>query len=257
MLLAFDIGNSDITAGLWKDNEWKHIWRIPSRPDLPELYFGVKIRDYFFESSTDLTLVSTIVLSSVVPAMTDKIKSVSRMLFDKDPIVLGPKVYGELPMDILNPFEIGSDLVANAAGAYFKHKQTCVVVDFGTALTFTTISDAGKILGVSIAPGLKTAIRSLSQNTAKLFDVPLAMPASALGYNTVTAIQSGILFGYEGLVRNMVLKIREELQTECPAIATGGLSSIITPLNNFFHSVEPNLTLDGLRMIGEVVNNKK
>ena len=256
MLLAFDIGNSDITAGLWKDNEWKYIWRIPSRPDLPELYFGVKIRDYFFESSTDLNLVNTIVLSSVVPAMTDKIKSVSRMLFDKDPIVLGPKVYAQLPIDILNPFEIGSDLVANAAGAYFKYKQTCVVVDFGTALTFTTISDTGKILGVSIAPGLKTAIRSLSQNTAKLFDVPLAMPVSALGYNTVTAIQSGILFGYEGLVRNMVLKIREELKTDCPAIATGGLSSIITPLHNFFYSVEPNLTLDGLRMIGEVVSNK-
>jgi type III pantothenate kinase len=93
MLLAFDIGNSDITAGLWKDGEWKHIWRIPSRPDLPELYFGVKIRDYFFESSTELSLVNTIVLSSVVPAMTDKIKNVSRTLFDKDPIVLGPKVY--------------------------------------------------------------------------------------------------------------------------------------------------------------------
>jgi len=257
MLLAFDIGNSDITVGLWKDDEWKHIWRIPSKPDLPELYFGVKIRDYFFESGTEINLVDTIVLSSVVPAMTDKIKNVSRTLFDKEPVVLGPKVYDQLPIEILNPFEIGSDLVANAAAAYFKFKQTCIVVDFGTALTFTTISAGGKILGVSIAPGLKTAIRSLSQNTAKLFDVPLVMPNSALGKNTVTAIQSGILIGYEGLVRNMVLKIREELKEECPAIATGGLLSIISPLHDFFYAVEPNLTLDGLRMIGEVVNNKK
>jgi len=257
MLLAFDIGNSDITVGLWKDNAWKYVWRISSRPDLPELFYGIKIRDYFFESRTEVSEVRTIVLSSVVPAMTEKIKSVSRTLFEKEPIVLGPKVYESLPMNILNPFEIGSDLVANAAGAYYKFKQTCIVVDFGTALTFTTVSGEGKILGVSIAPGLKTAIKSLSQNTAKLFDVPLEIPASSLGKNTVTAIQSGILFGYEGLVRNVVTKIREELKTECPVIATGGLSSVITPLTSFFHAIEPNLTLDGLRIIGELVNGKK
>jgi type III pantothenate kinase len=257
MLLAFDIGNSDITVGLWKDNEWKYVWRISSRPDLPELFYGIKIRDYFFESRTEVTDVRTIVLSSVVPAMTEKIKSVSRTLFEKEPIVLGPKVYESLPMNILNPFEIGSDLVANAAGAYYKFKQTCIVVDFGTALTFTTVSGEGKILGVSIAPGLKTAIKSLSQNTAKLFDVPLEMPASSLGTNTVTAIQSGILFGYEGVVKNLVTRIREELKTECPVIATGGLSAVITSLTDFFHAIEPNLTLDGLRIIGELVNVKK
>ncbi|HMR58594.1 MAG TPA: type III pantothenate kinase, partial [Cyclobacteriaceae bacterium] len=193
MLLALDIGNSDITVGLWKDKEWKHVWRIASRPDLPELYFGVKIRDYFFESGNAVDQVKTIVLSSVVPAMTEKIKSVTRSLFGKEAIVLGPMVYDKLSMQVLNPYEIGSDLVANAAAAYFKHKQTCIVVDFGTALTFTTVSGTGKILGVSIAPGLKTATRSLSQNTAKLFDVPLEIPASALGKNTITAIQSGIL----------------------------------------------------------------
>ena len=257
MLLAFDIGNSDITVGLWKNEEWKHIWRISSRPDLPELFFGVKIRDYFFEAGIEVSQVKTIVLSSVVPAMTEKIRNVSRTLFEKEPVVLGPKVYESLPMNILNPFEIGSDLVANSAAAYFKYKQTCIVVDFGTALTFTAVSHEGKILGVSIAPGLKTAIRSLSQNTAKLFDVPLEMPASSLGKNTVTAIQSGILFGYEGLVRNVVSKIREELNAECPVIATGGLSSTITSLSNFFYSIEPNLTLDGLRIIGELVNSPK
>jgi len=257
MLLAFDIGNSDITVGLWKDNAWKYVWRISSRPDLPELFYGIKIRDYFFESRTEVSEVKTIVLSSVVPAMTEKIKSVSRTLFEKEPIVLGPKVYESLPMNILNPFEIGSDLVANAAGAYYKFKQTCIVVDFGTALTFTTVSGEGKILGVSIAPGLKTAIKSLSQNTAKLFDVPLEMPVSSLGKNTVTAIQSGILFGYEGVVKNVVTRIREELKNECPVIATGGLSAVITPLTSFFHAIEPNLTLDGLRIIGELVNGKK
>ncbi|GIL21925.1 MAG: type III pantothenate kinase [Bacteroidota bacterium] len=254
MLLALDIGNSDITVGLWKDNAWKHVWRISSRPDLPELYYGVKIRDYFFESGNAVDQVKTIVLSSVVPAMNDKLKNVSRMLFEKDPVVLGPKVYASLPMQILNPFEIGSDLVANAAAAYFKYKQACIVVDFGTALTFTTVSAKGEILGVSIAPGLRTAVRALSQNTAKLFDVPLEMPTSPLGKNTITAIQSGVLFGYEGLVKNVVSHIQAELKVSCIVVATGGLSSIIAPLTGFFHSIEPNLTLDGLRLIGEHVS---
>jgi type III pantothenate kinase len=258
MLLAIDIGNSDITLGLWQGEAWKHVWRIQTKPELPELFYGVKIRDYFFESGTASAEVNTIVLSSVVPNLTEKIKSVVRTLFEREPLVLGPKLYPLLPIEVLNPYEIGSDLVANAAAAFFEYKQTCIVVDFGTALTFTTITGEGKIIGVSIAPGLKTAIRALSQNTAKLFDVPLQLPASALGKNTVTAIQSGIMIGYEGLVRNMVSKIRLELQQECIAVATGGLSAQITSLNDLFHSIEPNLTLNGLRKIGEWIkeNNR-
>jgi len=254
MLLAIDVGNSDITLGLWKDNEWKFVWRVSTRPDFPELYYGIKIRDHFFESGTEAHQVRTIVLSSVVPSLTEKIRSVMKTLFEKEPIVLGPKMYDQLPLAILNPYEIGSDLVANASAAYFEYKKTCIVVDFGTALTFTTISGEGTILGVSIAPGLKTAIRSLSQNTAKLFDVPLEMPPSSLGKNTVTAIQSGIMFGYEGLVRNVVAKIKEELSTDCLVIATGGLSSQIVSLKDLFFSIEPHLTLDGLRRIGEWMN---
>jgi type III pantothenate kinase len=256
MLIAFDIGNSDITMGLWNAQEWR-VLRIPSRTDQPELFYGIKIRDYFLEASLQIDHVETIVLSSVVPGLTDKIKNVVRSLFKREPIILGPGVYEKLPIEVLNPYEIGSDLVSNATAAYFKYKQTCIVVDFGTALTFTTVSGEGKILGVSIVPGLRTAIRALSQNTAKLFDVPLEMPKSALGRNTVTAIQSGIVIGYEGLVKCVVESIRRELNVECPAIATGGLSFVITSLKGFFHVVDPQLTLDGLRIIGEVVNAKR
>ena len=144
-------------------------------------------------------------------------------------------------------------MVANAVAAYDHYRKSCIVVDFGTALTFTTLSDEGKILGVSITPGLKTAIKSLTQNTAKLFDVPLEMPKSALGTNTITAIQSGILFGYSGLVQSMVAEIRNEVQQEIPAVATGGLSSIITPLKDFFDHIDTKLTLNGLRIIGETI----
>ena len=256
MLLALDIGNSDITMGLWDGTGWQ-VWRIPSRTDQPELFYGIKVRDYFLEATLPMEKVAIIVVSSVVPGLTDKIKNVVRSLFRREPVMVGPGLYEKLPIEVLNPYEIGSDLVANAVAAYFKLKQTCIVVDFGTALTFTTISGEGKILGVSIVPGLRTAIRALSQNTAKLFDVPLEMPLSALGTNTVTAIQSGIVIGYEGLVKNVVHAIRAELKVECPAIATGGLSFVITSLKGFFQVVDPQLTLDGLRIIGELVNEKK
>ena len=256
MLLALDIGNSDITMGLWKAGAWQ-IWRIPSRLDQPELFYGIKVRDYFQEAGLPVESVNTVVVSSVVPGLTDKLRNVVRSLLKREPILLGPGVYEKLPIEVLNPYEIGSDLVANAVGAHFLYKKTCIVVDFGTALTFTTVSDKGKILGVSIVPGLRTALRALSQNTAKLFDVPLEMPKSALGINTVTAIQSGIVIGYEGLVKNLILAIRAELQIECPAIATGGLSFVMTSLRGFFDRVEPQLTLDGLRIIGEIMNGKK
>ena len=211
------------------------------------------MREYFFESGIKTESVEKVVISSVVPGLTDKIVSVVTTLFEKNPIVLGPDMYSKLPIEVLNPYEIGSDLVSNALAAYVRFKQNCIVVDFGTALTFTTISDKGKILGVAIAPGLKTAIKSLSQNTAKLFDVPLELPKSALGKNTVHAIQAGILLGYEGLVTSMLARIKNELtDSQCATIATGGLSSIITPLKNQFTEVDENLTLNGLKMVGDL-----
>lgn len=249
MLLALDIGNSDITLGYWDGQAWKHIWRIPSDKHRPELFYGVRIRDHFFESDVKLESVTDVAISSVVPELTDRIISVCKSLFYISPIVLGPELYKKLPVGVLNPYEIGSDLVANALAAYTRFNRSCIVVDFGTALTFTTLANDGEILGVAIAPGLKTAIKSLSQNTAKLFDVPLQMPNSVLGKNTVHAIQAGILYGYEGMVVNMVQKIREELNDPgIPVVATGGLSSIITSLVSTFTGIEPNLTLDGLRI---------
>jgi len=249
MILALDIGNSDITMGLWDGMQWKHTWRIPSRVQQPELYYGVKMRDSFLEARVSISAVSRIVISSVVPGLTEKIQKVVQTLFSQEAIILGPSVYAKLPIEVLNPYEIGSDLVANAMAAHSLYKRTCVIADFGTALTFTTISANGKILGVSIVPGLRTAIKALAQNTAKLFDIPLERRSAALGTSTITAIQSGLVIGYDGLVRSMVGAIRNELNEECPAIATGGLSFVITSLKGFFLDINPNLTLDGLRLV--------
>lgn len=254
MILVIDIGNSDITIGLNSENAWLHVWRISTVVDRPELFYGIKIRECFFEVNLSVTVVDKIVLSSVVPNLTDKIINVTVSLFEKSPIVLGPEIYPKLPIEVLNPYEIGSDLVSNALAAFKLFKANCAVVDFGTALTFTTVSAEGKILGVAIAPGLKTAIRSLSQNTAKLFEVPLVMPKSVLGKNTVHAIQAGIVMGYEGLVKSMLQRIREELhEPDLSTVATGGLSTIITPQSGTFTRIEPNLTLDGLKIVADYV----
>lgn len=254
MILVIDIGNSDITLGLWHESVWQNVWRIPAVADRPELFYGIKIRDFFGEANLDHRSVERIVLSSVVPDLTGKIINVTVPLFEKNPIVLGPEVYHKLPIKVLNPYEIGSDLVANALAAYMRFKSNCVVVDFGTALTFTTISKTGEILGVAITPGLKTAVRALAQNTAKLFDVPLNWPGTVMGKNTVHAIQAGVLIGYEGLVKSMLDKIRAELNdNHLQSVATGGLVSAIPSLSDTFTAVDQHLTLEGLRITASVV----
>lgn len=254
MMLAVDIGNTDVTLGLYRENKWAHIWRLSSALHHPELFYGIKFREFFFEAGLRTDEVQKIVVSSVVPDLTERIINVVETLFEKQPIILGPDVYAKLPIEVLNPYEIGSDLVSNALAAHIRFNTNCIVIDFGTALTFTTVDAEGKILGVAIAPGLKTAIRSLSQNTAKLFDVPLELPDSVLGKNTVHAIQAGILIGYEGLVSSMIKRIKIELNDpDCATIATGGLSSIITSLKDQFTAVDPHLTLNGLRLTADLL----
>ena len=252
-VLAIDIGNSDITLGLNDEDVWLNEWRIPSNGDKPEMFYGVRIRDFFLEAGQSVADVNHVVLSSVVPDLTDKIYHVVESIFHVKPILLGPDVYGYLPINVLNPYEIGSDLVANALAAHLMFKQDCVVIDFGTALTFTGVSANGKIIGVAIAPGIKTAIKSLSQNTAKLFDVPLDIPEKALGTDTVKAIQAGVIFGYQGMVRYMIQKTKNEISDKCISIATGGLSNVVKYMYDDFDQVLPKLTLEGLKSVVQFI----
>jgi type III pantothenate kinase len=252
MLVAIDIGNTDTVFGIWKGKKWSHIFRIPSKIDEPPIFFDNRIRYHFLENNLSLNAVKTVVLSSVVPDLTPTLTIVAQEVFGKMPVVVGHNSHPEVSVKIDKPDEIGSDLYANAVSAYHKYHRNAVVVDFGTALTFTTVSQTGEILGVAIAPGLKTAVKALFSNTAQLPEVPLKLPESALGKNTTHAIQAGILLGYESLVRGMITRIRRELDGDCIAVATGGLSSIIDTLNGEFVEINRNLTLDGLRIIGEL-----
>lgn len=251
--IIVDIGNSDAVFGLYNQTAWQHIWRTPSRPDEPAQSYAGRLRLWLLEAGVPLSAIRTTVVSSVVPNLTLTLRTMLSELFGLAPIVVGPAVYPLLPLEILRPHEIGADLVANALAAYTRYRRNCVVVDFGTALTFTTVSGDGKMLGVAIAPGLRTAIRSLFANTAQLPEVPIDVPASALGLNTTHAIQAGVVLGYEGLIRSLIERIRAELGGDCMAVATGGLSGRIPSLHDAFAEVVPSLTLEGIRLIGEHV----
>ena len=253
MLLAVDVGNTDTVFGLYQFGNWEHIWRTRSLVQESESFFESKLRLHFLEAGLWYGDIQTVVLSSVVPQLTPVISKMLRSLFGEDIIVVGPDIFPALTIAIDHPHEIGADLIANAVAVSTRYKENCVVVDFGTALTFTTVSKDSKILGVAILPGLVTAVKALFANTAQLPEVPLQLPDTAIGKNTVEAIQAGILLGYEGLVKSLLQRIRAELGGECIAVATGGLASIIDTLKDEFVEIDRTLTLDGLRIIGEQI----
>ncbi|MDX2246544.1 MAG: type III pantothenate kinase [Bacteroidia bacterium] len=248
MLLVTDIGNSDIVFGVWEEGHWLYQWRHASSRYLST---GAALQKYAEEAGINLRDFSQVIMSSVVPGVSPAVKTALGKLTGSPVTVIGPEIFRRMDMRIDNPDEIGSDLVANAVAAYSRFSQAAIVVDFGTALTFTTVSDRGEILGVAIAPGLKTAMQALFFNTAQLPVVPLELPTSAIGKNTAHALQAGILMGYVGLVNELLDRIQAELPTKAKVLATGGLSSVLAPLKSRFDEVDPMLTLDGLRLIAE------
>ncbi len=254
MLLAVDVGNTDTVFGLYQTGAWSHIWRERSLSQESESHYASKLMLHFLEAGISFDAVNTVVLSSVVPDLTPVIQKMLGSLFQVETITVGPNTYPGLSIAIDHPHELGADLIANAVAVMSRYRQNCVVVDFGTALTFTTVSKKGELLGVAILPGLVTAVKALFANTAQLPEVPLKLPESAIGKNTVQSIQAGILLGYEGLVKSLIQRIRSEMGGECIAVATGGLSSIIDTLRDEFVEIDRKLTLDGLRIIGEKVN---
>ncbi len=252
MLLAIDIGNSDAVFGIFDGQNWLHQFRIESSFSRIPSDFEGRLRFMFLENNLKLGSIDKIVISSVVPHLTNPIAEMVQNLFGLVPLIVGPSIYEKLPLQILRPQEIGTDLVCNALYAFTKYKSNVIIVDFGTALTFTVVSESGKILGVSIAPGLNTAVKSLFSNTAQLPEVQLEVPASVIGLDTVHAIQAGVMWGYIGMVEKMLSKIQEEIGVKCKVIATGGLSSKLKELHPHFDEINVAVTLEGLKIISEI-----
>jgi type III pantothenate kinase len=250
MLLAIDAGNTNIVFAVYTGEQWSNQWRFETHPIVPVGQYEKFLRFNFLENELSLSEINHVVISSVVPQMTGLLEDLARRMFGVRPHTIGMDSYQKLDIKLSNPAEIGTDLVANAVAAWDWFKSPCIVVDFGTALTFTSINADAEVIGVAIAPGLKTAVKALSSNTAKLPYVPLELPKSAIGKDTVHAIQSGILLGYTYMVEGMIGRIKSELGGEdVKVVATGGLSSILHTLKDDFDAIDRHLTLEGMRLI--------
>lgn len=251
MFLAIDAGNSNVVFALYDEgNEnWKNHFRIETHSSKFAAQLHKKVPMYFLEHGISPRDIKQIGFSSVVPEINEQILLFCENYFGSQPHLITPASFEKLPIKSLRPNEIGTDLMCNVMAGYSKYKKPIIVVDFGTALTFTVVNAKGDVIGVNIVPGLKTALNSLFQNTSKLPEVELQMPESALGQNTIHAIQAGILYGYTGLVKGMLEAIENETQQKFQVIATGGLSSVLKPLAEVFEEIDRNLTLEGLRLI--------
>ena len=250
MLLAIDIGNTNIVFGVKNNHAWVNSWRTQTDSRKMADEYEVIFRSLLTAEVSLLDQIQQIVLSSVVPSLVHPFLDMLKVICPEAKIILvGPEIYPNLPIKILNPYQIGSDLVCNALAAFHKYGNLTTVIDFGTALTFTTIGKNSEILGVAIAPGLQTAVSALAGNTAQLPQIHLTPPPSVLGENTIHAIPSGIIFGFTGLVDSIIERTEKEIGEKLNVVATGGLSSVISPLTKHIKNIEPLLTLDGLALI--------
>ena len=253
MFLAIDAGNSNVVFALYdaKSGIWTNQFRLETKTPRLIAQLSKKVPLYFLEHGITVGQIEKIGFSSVVPEINPIIEQFCEGFFGKLPYQIQGKSYAKLPVRTYRPDEIGTDLMCNVMAAYNRYQKPVIVVDFGTALTFTAVDSSGEVLGVNIVPGLQTAIKALFMNTSKLPEVELKLPESALGKNTIHAIQAGVLYGYTGLVKGMLEAIQVETGLSFRVVATVGLSSILTTLEGTFDAVDRNLTLDGLRLITE------
>jgi type III pantothenate kinase len=248
MKLIIDIGNSNIVIAIYR-TDWDKIFRLETKDNQPQVYYERGLADILFEWGIKVSEIQSAIVSSVVPDMNEKINNAIKNVLNIDPVLINPEIIKSLPIHVTHINEIGSDLVANAFAAVNLYKKPTIVVDFGTALTFTVVHPSYGIQGVTIAPGIKTAISSLYTNTAQLPAVPLSRPDSAIGKDTSHAIQAGIIIGYEGLVDHLINRIKAELDEEYMVVGTGGLSESLSNITKSFDEVNKMLTLEGIRMI--------
>ncbi|POR01623.1 hypothetical protein AU468_07735 [Alkalispirochaeta sphaeroplastigenens] len=253
MVLTVDVGNSNIAFGVHDGASWLDHWRLRTDPEKTADEYHVLFRTMLTAGGHELTSIDRIVVSSVVPALTPAITAVAEKLTPRPPLVVEKTLKTGLDRNAPIPAELGNDLLANAVAAFHQVRSAAIVVDFGTALTFTAISSRGAILGVSIAPGIRSAMRALSANTAQLPMVELKPPPSALPRTTSHAIQAGVVYGYTGLVKEVLSQMSREMGEDEPLlIATGGFSEQLAPVAGLFHRVDQWLTLEGLRILAEL-----
>lgn len=249
MIIAVDIGNSDIVLGAWNKSKWISSIRFETHPGDSGRY-KTEIDRFMQPLSAGSSQPAQTILSSVVPDATQPMVNVLNSLLLTNPLVLNSTIDTGLEIHNDEPEKVGTDLIADAVGAYHLIQDDCIVVDFGTATTVIAVEKPGALTGGAICPGLKASRKALADNAAQLFDVPLQPPPSVFGKNTVEAVQSGLVLGHAAMVEGLVKRMKKEMNT-AQIVATGGRAELFAPLTDLFDRVEPMLTLDGLRLIAE------
>lgn len=252
MILVFDVGNTNIVLGIYEGKDLKYFWRVSTDKNKTSDEYGMIINQLFKYNGLDLLDVEAVVISSVVPTLMYSLQAMSIKYCNKEPLIVGPGIKTGMNIKINNPKELGADRIVNAISGFEKYGGPLIIVDFGTATTFCAITKDGDYLGGVITPGIKISSDALSQRTAKLPKVELVKPENVIGKDTIRSIQSGIIFGYAGMVDTIVNRMKEEMPTKVEkVIATGGLSTLISSESSTITHVDKLLTLEGLRMIYE------
>ena len=249
MLLVIDIGNTSISLGVYDGEKLAASLRVATVIHrLPDEYASLLLH-LLDINGIDPKSIAKVALCSVVPPLTDNFEDLCRRYFHTDPLTVGAGTKTGVKIRMDNPREVGADRIVNAAAAFHLYKTACIVVDLGTATTFDTVSATGDYIGGAIAPGIATAAEALTSRTSMLPRIELHRPEKAIGTSTVKAMQSGLVFGYVGLVEGIVERIQKELPSKAKVIATGGYAELLAAETKIFDAVSPDLTLYGLRLI--------
>jgi len=249
VLLAVDVGNTNVTLALFEGERLVADWRVTAHRERTADELAVELSQLFNLRGFDLDVVTGVVISSVVPNLNPALIEASRRYLNCEPVMVGPGVKTSVRVRYENPKDVGADRIANALAAFSKYGGPVVVIDFGTAVTYDAISAEGDYLGGAIAPGVEISLDALVSHTAMLRRVEAVAPDSVIGRNTITSIQSGLIWGFVAQVEGMVERMIAELGGKATVIATGGQAGMVAGLTHVIQSVDPLLTLEGLRLI--------
>lgn len=252
LLLAIDIGNTNIVVGAFREETLVASWRLSTVADRTSDEYGVVMSGLLRKAQLDEPEIRGVAISSVVPTLTATFRELAAGYFDVPALVVSADLQTGVRLLAENASEVGADRIVNALAAAHRHRLPAIVVDFGTATTFDAVSAERELMGSAIAPGFHTAMEGLFRRAARLFSVELVPPPQAIGRTTVASLQSGAVFGYVGLVEGLVRRIRAEMGGDPCVIATGGLASAVVPFTDIFDATDEHLTLHGLRLFHDL-----